>query len=166
MILWTFIVALLITYLYICIKTYWNSQKRLNIITYQKLLNISNHLVNCCINVNNDIIYVINHSKTFQNFLIQKALKGELNDTDLKALKLLEKNNFDTIDNAISNLLTKVKTLQNIKPYTRLTKDFSEVVNKNAKEIVKFFLDEKALKACNSVFFLKSYYLDNCADKV
>lgn len=161
MILWTFLIVLLLMYVYLYIKVHYFSQ-RLNVLNYQKLLNIADHMIHCCINVNNDIIYITNHFKTFQDFLIKKALKGDLNDTDLKALRLLEKNNFDTIDNAINSLLEKVRSLQSIKPYAKLTKEFSEIVDKNSKDIVKFFLNEKEIQACNSVFFLKSYYLDNC----
>lgn len=123
---------------------------------YLKLLKVTKHVIKCCQKVSEDLVYIEKNISVLTNSLVQKALKGNLNEDDEKVLNILENQDLQEITEKLNTVADKVIEIQNQTPFSEVTANFSKVLKtRDSRTIIHFFLNERDLEKCKSVYFVK-----------
>lgn len=158
MIIWLIIFS---CFLFICFcssfSVSYNKQKSLNISNYLKLIKVAKHLLNCCHQVSLDMVYIEENVGLLSASLIDKALKGELDEEDEKILDIFKNKNLEDLNKSLNKIASKMQELKDFNPYKKMTNEFYEIVNyEKSEDIINYFLSERDLENCRSVYFLKN----------
>lgn len=146
-----FIIILFILYI-----TSIGFYRNINISNYLKLLKVTKHVITCCQKVSEDLVYIEKNISVLTDSLVQKALKGNLNEDDEKVLNILENRELQEVTEKLNTVADKVIELQNQAPFSRVTTNFSKVLRtRDSRTIIHFFLSERDLEKCKSVYFVK-----------
>ena len=103
------------------------------------------------------MVYIEENVGLLSASLIDKALKGELDEEDEKILDIFKNKNLEDLNKSLNKIASKMQELKDFNPYKKMTNEFYEIVNyEKSENIINYFLSERDLENCRSVYFLKN----------
>lgn len=156
--MWIMFILLTFLFFYIGMLSvpFYKNYKSISISNYLNLIKVSKHIVECCQNVSKDLMFIEKNISILAASITHKALNGELDEDDEKVLNIFKNQDLQEITEKLNKVADQVLEIQKKSPTSRITSDFSKVLEtENSEDIVHFFLSERDLENCKSVYFIK-----------
>lgn len=151
---------LLLTVLFFYVLTLsipiYRNYKSISISNYLKLIKVLKHIVECCQNVSKDLMYIEKNVSVLAASITSKALKGKLDEDDERVLDIFKNQDLQEITEKLNKVADQALEIQKRSPTSKITEKFSKVLEtRNNEDIIHFFLSERDLENCKSVYFVK-----------
>lgn len=134
----------------------YRNYKSISISNYLKLIKIIKHVIECCQNVSKDLVYIEKNVSILAASITSKALKGKLDEDDERVLDIFKNQDLQEITEKLNKVADQALEIQKRSPTSKITEEFSKVLEtRNNEDIIHFFLSERDLENCRSVYFVK-----------
>lgn len=134
----------------------YRNYKSISISNYLKLIKIIKHVIECCQNVSKDLVYIEKNVSILAASITSKALKGKLDEDDERVLDIFKNQDLQEITEKLNKVADQALEIQKRFPTSKITEEFSKVLEtRNNEDIIHFFLSERDLENCRSVYFVK-----------
>lgn len=156
--MWFIVTLLTILFFYILMLSIpiYRNYKSISISNYLKLIKIIKHVIECCQDVSKDLMYIENNISILAASITSKALKGKLDEDDERVLDIFKNQDLQEITEKLNKVADQALEIQKRSPTSKITEEFSKVLEtKNNEDIIHFFLSERDLENCRSVYFVK-----------
>lgn len=156
--MWIMFILLTFLFFYIGMLSVpiYKNYKSISISNYLKLIKVIKHIIECCQNVSKDLIYIEKNISVLAASITHKALNGNLDTDDEKVLDIFKNQDLQEITEKLNKVADQVIEIQKKSPTSKITNEFSKVLEtKDNENIIHFFLSERDLENCRSVYFIK-----------
>lgn len=156
--MWFMFTLLTILFFYILMLSIpiYRNYKSISISNYLKLIKIIKHVIECCQNVSKDLVYIEKNVSILAASITSKALKGKLDEDDERVLDIFKNQDLQEITEKLNKVADQALEIQKRFPTSKITEEFSKVLEtRNNEDIIHFFLSERDLENCRSVYFVK-----------
>lgn len=156
--MWIVFTLLIISIFYMLLYStpIYRNYKSIGISNYLILIKVIKHLVECCQNVSKDLMYIEKNVSTLAASITDKALNGKLDEDDERVLNIFKNQDLQEITEKLNKLADQALEIKKRSPTSKIVNDFSKGLDsKNKEDIVHFFLSERDLKNCKSVYFVR-----------
>lgn len=156
--MWFMFTLLTILFFYILMLSIpiYRNYKSISISNYLKLIKIIKHVIECCQNVSKDLVYIEKNVSILAASITSKALKGKLDEDDERVLDIFKNQDLQEITEKLNKVADQALEIQKRSPTSKITEEFSKVLEtRNNEDIIHFFLSERDLENCRSVYFVK-----------
>lgn len=156
--MWFMFTLLTILFFYILMLSIpiYRNYKSISISNYLKLIKIIKHVIECCQNVSKDLVYIEKNVSILAASITSKALKGKLDEDDERVLDIFKNQDLQEITEKLNKVADQALEIQKRSSTSKITEEFSKVLEtRNNEDIIHFFLSERDLENCRSVYFVK-----------
>lgn len=156
--MWFMFTLLTILFFYILMLSIpiYRNYKSIGISNYLKLIKIIKHVIECCQNVSKDLVYIEKNVSILAASITSKALKGKLDEDDERVLDIFKNQDLQEITEKLNKVADQALEIQKRSPTSKIIEEFSKVLEtRNNEDIIHFFLSERDLENCRSVYFVK-----------